>query len=322
MSEPPRIWALLGAHAGDNNQVLALAEALGLPFETKQLSYNGWRHLQPGLLGASLRSLSKAGRKAIASEPPDLTISGGHRSVPVVQHLRRRSNGRTRSVHVGYPRIASDKFDLVVATPEYPVADAANVLRIPFALTRKRDGDAEPVGLPRPIRLLILGGPTLYWRLDRKRISAVVDDLLAAARDEGGSVAAVASPRTPPALFRQVRARLANGGVPSLAVPANGSPSYAALLAAADSLSVTADSVAMLSDALVTGKAVALIPIEPTFGGRFYMQLIGPWRRMRPRDLRFFWRALADQGLLEGGGALPYVNRIVASRVLEIVKSE
>jgi hypothetical protein len=34
VTRDPRIWALLGAHAGDNNQVLALAEELGLPFET------------------------------------------------------------------------------------------------------------------------------------------------------------------------------------------------------------------------------------------------------------------------------------------------
>ena len=30
--KPLRVWALLGPHRGDNNQVLALAEALGLPF--------------------------------------------------------------------------------------------------------------------------------------------------------------------------------------------------------------------------------------------------------------------------------------------------
>ena len=35
-----RVWALLGPHRGDNNQVLALAEALGLPFEEKWLRYN------------------------------------------------------------------------------------------------------------------------------------------------------------------------------------------------------------------------------------------------------------------------------------------
>ena len=35
----PRVWALLGDKAGDNAQVLALARALGWPFEAKRLAY-------------------------------------------------------------------------------------------------------------------------------------------------------------------------------------------------------------------------------------------------------------------------------------------
>src|SRR4051794_38870532 len=78
-----RVWALLGPHRGDNNQVLALAEALGLPFDEKWLSYNQLRRLQPKLLGATLKSVSAGARGQLEGDPPDLTISTGHRSVPV-----------------------------------------------------------------------------------------------------------------------------------------------------------------------------------------------------------------------------------------------
>src|SRR5437868_3207352 len=137
-ASPRRVWALLGAHPGDNNQILALAESLGVPFEAKDLRYNQWRHLHPRILGASLRSLTRQSRIMVAGQPPDLTISCGHRSVPVVQELRRRSQGRTRSVHIGYPRLSPDRFDLVVTGPEYPVPDHPHVLRIPLALSRAR----------------------------------------------------------------------------------------------------------------------------------------------------------------------------------------
>src|SRR5690348_3951784 len=130
-----RVWALLGPHRGDNNQVLALAEALGLPFEEKKLEYNQLRRVPPGLLGATLGSVEKRCRAQLEGEPPDLTISTGLRSVPVVRELKRRSGGRTRCVHLGFPRISPRHFDLVVPTPEYPVPDAQNVLRVPFALT-------------------------------------------------------------------------------------------------------------------------------------------------------------------------------------------
>ena len=39
MGKPPRIWVLLGERRGDNNQLLALAEALQLPFQTRTLEY-------------------------------------------------------------------------------------------------------------------------------------------------------------------------------------------------------------------------------------------------------------------------------------------
>src|SRR5438067_3845378 len=130
-----RVWTLLGPHRGDNNQVLALAEALGLPFEEKTLSYNALRRVPPRWLGATFASVAADARPQIEGEPPDLIISTGLRSVPVVRELKRRSGARTRTVHLGYPRISPKHFDLVVPTPEYPVPDAPNVLRIPFALT-------------------------------------------------------------------------------------------------------------------------------------------------------------------------------------------
>ena len=111
-----RVWALLGPHRGDNNQVLALAEALGLPFEEKWLHYNQLRRVQPWLLGPTFRSVAADARAQLEGEPPDLTISTGLRSVPVVRELRRRSGGKTRAVHLGYPRISPRHFDLVVPT--------------------------------------------------------------------------------------------------------------------------------------------------------------------------------------------------------------
>jgi mitochondrial fission protein ELM1 len=69
---------------------------------------------------------------------------------------------------------------------------------------------------------------------------------------------------------------------------------------AADEIFVTADSVAMISDALVTGKAVGAIPAERSALGSIYlatMDRLRPGRRVHPRDLRFFWRALEEHHL-------------------------
>jgi hypothetical protein len=301
----PRIWALIGARAGDNDQVIALAEALGLPFEIKQLQYNAFRLLGPRLLRRSLISLITPSRRMILSEPPpDLTISAGHRSVAVVQALRHRSGGWTRSIHVGFPRVSPGEFDLVVATPQYPIADHPNLLRVPYALTRAANAEIDSpeqlANLPKPHQLLIVGGPTLFWTIDERMLLTTLGDMLQEASAGGGSVLVTTSPRTPHALRHAIARKLADSDVPSLLARPRQAPRYGSLLETADSIQITADSVAMTSDAIWTGKPVALVPVVKSPLGRAVIAIneaLRPGRRLYPQDLRFFWRALADIGV-------------------------
>ena len=334
-SQPPaKVWALLGPHRGDNNQVLALAQALGLPFEEKQLEYNQLRRIPPSLLGATLRSVTADTRAQLEGDPPDLTISTGLRSVPVVRELRRRSGERMRSVHLGFPRISPRFFDLVVPTPEYPVPDAPNVWRIPFALSPHvaRTVDEADMRIlerfPHPRKLLLLGGPTLYWELPISQIIAAVRGLIEIAARDGGSILAVGSPRTPAELLSAVAGELKESVAPTLLAPNEGSPSYKALIEAADEIFVTADSVAMVADAVMTGKPVGLIPIAKSPLGRVVigaMDRFRPGQRLYPRDLRFFWAALNEHGY---GGTIkapkasspPDFAQLVAERVMRLLE--
>jgi uncharacterized protein len=302
-----RIWALLGARAGDNDQVIALAEALGLPFETRQLEYNGLHALGPRVLGRSLASLTASSRDKILGEPPpDITISAGHRSVAVVRALRHRSRGRTRSIHVGFPRVSPGHFELVIVTPQYPIADHPHLLRVPYALTRTQDlaADADDVArvsvLPAPRQLLIVGGPTLYWRLDKAGLLRSLSAMFDEAKRDNGSVMVTTSPRTPPDVRAEMADILAGSKVPTLMAGPRQRPGYRSLLAQANSIRVTADSVSMTSDAVWTGKPVAIVPIAKSVLGRVafgLMDSIRPGKRLYPQDLRFFWRALAEAGV-------------------------
>lgn len=329
----PRVWALLGPHRGDNNQVLALAEALGFPFEEKKLAYNGLRRVPPIFLGRTFASVEAHLREQLEGKPPDLTISTGLRSVPVVRELERRAGGRMRSVHLGFPRISPKHFDLVVPTPEYPVPDAPNVFRIPFALTPHRErevdrSDAELLAAyPKPRRLLLVGGPTLYWQLPPAALVTAVRVLQEQAQRDGGSILAVGSPRTPVEVLDAVRRTLESSRVPFLFEPGDGPPAYPALVESADAIFVTADSVAMSADAVTTGKPVGIISIEASTVGKVIMQLtdrLRPGKRLYPRDLRFFWAALDEGGF---GGSLdspkasspPDYATIVADRVRQLL---
>lgn len=333
--QPPiRVWALLGPHRGDNNQILALVEALGFGFEEKPLRFNQLRRLQPALLGATFASLDSASRRLLEGEPPDLTISTGHRSVPAVLELKRRSHGRMRAVHLGYPRLSPRHFDLVVPTPEYPVPDAPNVLQIPFALSpHAAPAVLSPAEisqferLPRPRRLAVVGGPTLYWQLPIAAMRALVRRLLEDSASDNGSLLLVASPRTPPALMQALKAELRSSAVPSLAAPRDGAPTYRSMLEAADTIFVTADSVAMVADSVMTGKPVAIVPIEQSALGRVATALndaLRSGRRLFPRDLRFFWAALekhAFGGTVDAPRASnpPDYSAMIADRVRRLL---
>jgi mitochondrial fission protein ELM1 len=335
-SKPPlRVWALTGPHRGDNNQVLALAEALGMPFEEKKLSYNHLRRVPPAVLGPTFRSVDARLRAQLEHKPPDLTISTGLRSVPVVRELKRRSFGRTRAVHLGFPRISPRHFDLLVPTPEYPVPDAPNVLRIPFALTPQGARTVEQSdrallsAYPRPRRLLLVGGPTLYWRLPIEGIRAAIQHLAKVSEESGGSVLAVGSPRTPIEVLAAVREALEGSSVPFLFEPGDGPPAYPALVDAADEIFVTADSVAMVADAVTTGKPVGLVPIAKSGLGQFVMAIMDrlrPGRRLYPRDLRFFWSTLEKEGfsgtlVAPKASSPPDYAKLVAERVRQLLES-
>ena len=295
---PPRIWVLLGERRGDNNQMLGLAEAVGTPFETRTMHYRPrWLWLlrlfptKPFLLtGKSLRTLRPPW--------PDLVIGIGRRSVAVARWIKDKSGGRTRIVRLGNPRVDPHLFDLVITTSQYPVPAAENALVLPIAISRNskppKPTEAEATrlaGLPRPHLLVSLGGTTRYWSLSEADVATAVKRLSEKAAASAGSLIVVSSPRTPGALLKAIRAT-----VPNCHVIADGSIRYPVLLADADEHYVTADSVSMISEALLTGRPVGLIPVELDEEGARDLGT-GKFSSSR-RDIRRFWKDLESKGLL------------------------
>lgn len=287
----PRIWVLLGQRTGDNNQLLALAEALKLPFETRTLHYNLLRAL-PRRLRPGLLSVSRADRALIAPPWPDLVLGIGWRSVPVALWIQQASGGSAKLVRLGNPRAPPGLFNLIMTTPQYPVERQANVLKLPLGMSRygkaaspTEDERAMLAALPRPHRLIAVGGPAKYWRL-RTEIVERAAMALAARR---GTTIIVTSPRTPPNVGESLSS-LANDKIVTVT---GGHPRFAVLLADADEIHVTGDSVAMLSEAVLSGKPVGIVPIELDGHGQHVLErdTIGN------RDLRRFWASLRDNGL-------------------------
>jgi hypothetical protein len=185
-------------------------------------------------------------------------------------------------------------------------------------------------GHPAPRRLLIIGGPSLYWQLDPEAVWKALTLMVEKTKAKGGSVIVIGSPRTQRHLLAEAERRVRNLAPPASYVPVGGQPSYREVLEQADTITVTADSVAMVSDALATGKPIGLIPIRPTRMGRVVMAAMDrlrPAEPLRPRDLRSFWRVLQHRGFVGTPAepksvSLPDLNRLAAVRARAILDKD
>ena len=93
LTRVPSVWALLGLAPGDNGQVLALAEAVGWPFETRQLAFRRSELLASRLLGVTLLGLDPARSDPLRPPWPELIVTAGRRNEPVAGGVQPAAGG-------------------------------------------------------------------------------------------------------------------------------------------------------------------------------------------------------------------------------------
>lgn len=300
----PRIWVIPGNRPGDDAQVYALAEELGLPFETRKLVFN-WRFWLSGkYMGASPISVERGLRERTLVPPwPELIILVGRRAVPIARWVQQENGGRTRLVLVGHPRVSPDLFDLVYTTRQYLTPAGPSMRLQPVAMSRYREkpkpSDAESwwlSSLPRPHLLLMLGGETRHWTMRPRTIAGHAAKLAAGAKRAGGSLIVVRSARTTDEVLDAIEQGLEGAGCEWRVVRSD-FPRFPVLLDEADELFPTADSISMISESVITGKPVGIVPVEMKLMGRL---MLGSERKMRTnpaRDLRRFWNFVVEEKL-------------------------
>jgi mitochondrial fission protein ELM1 len=310
----PLLWLIMGARVGDNNQLLALASALGCPFDTKILEYNALRRLP--VFRHGLNAVAHRSRSLIRPPWPDLVLCVGYGSVAVARHIRQQSGGRTKLVHVGNPRENLEDFDLQITTPQYTGRAAANLVELPFAIGNPAR-DVRPTelerewleALPTPRRLVAVGGPARHWQLDHRALRRAICVLRD--RQPTSSLIVATSPRTTAGTRRLLESLISGPGQALV----HDFPRFATLLASSDEIYVTADSVSMLSEAILSGKPVGMIPIERSLRGRLTEWLWErPMKRATLPNFRAFWHSLRRRRLV-GTVELP-----VASNVCDTVE--
>ncbi len=291
------VWVLVDDRPGNASQCLGVAEALGLGFQVKNLTYRPAGALPNAALGASFFGLTAASCEGLMPPWPDVVVAAGRRTGPVARQIKRLSGGAALLAQIMFPgRAGIAEYDLVSVPHHDRVSARPNVMRIigaPHRVTEEAlreaavEWRARLGGLPRPRIALMVGGSTRRRRFTEAMACQLGSAANTLAGSVGGALLVSTSRRTGP-----VEAAL----VAEITVPSHlyrwgdGSDNpYVGYLGTADAVIVTGDSVSMCSEACATSGPV---------------YIYAPEALTAPKHGRF------HQGLFERGYARPLAGRL------------
>ncbi len=193
----------------------------------------------------------------------DVVIGAGRRVAPFVEAIKR--DGRARAVQILDCGLPPARFDLVI-TPAHDGVSGANVVQTlgsvnritPDGLAAARTAWSGTFGtLPGPRIAVLIGGATKRTPMTAAMTQRLADDLAALAAHTGGTLMITASRRTGEANTALLRAALPEAWF----WDGSGDNPYQGMLAWADAIMVTDDSVNMASEAASTPAPVMIYPL-------------------------------------------------------------
>ena len=261
MSDLVAPWILTEGLAGLRAQALGLAEAAGLTADVRDLRPAApWRWVPARFWPGPLRVVSDAVRAPV----PGLVIGCGGMAAAVLAALRGASR---RVVQVQNPRMDISRFDVIVAN-RHDELTGPNVIVTRTALHRvtpaRLAAEAEVwrdrfQALPRPLVAVLLGGSNGRYRLDAAEGGKLAASLARMMERDKVGLMVTPSRRTNPAVTRMIADAVTplGGYVWDFA----GENPYFGMLALADLIVVTQDSVSMISEAAATAAPVLVAPL-------------------------------------------------------------
>jgi mitochondrial fission protein ELM1 len=255
-------WVVTEGLIGLQNQAIGLAQALGLPYVLKEVkkSKGFWQ-------------LFSSGKHGLTPPWPDLLISCGRQSVSSSVAVRRASEYKTFTVHIQDPLTDPKQFDVVIV-PAHDKVRGENVFVTQGAIHHvspekliSAAGHFRPLlaSLPRPLISVLIGGKNRHQSFSAALAHDFAGKLRLAATNTGGGLAISFSRRTGAGNETIIRQDLK--GYPSYIWDGTGENPYLGLLALADAIVVTSDSISMVSEACSAGKPVYIYEL-PNGGKR------------------------------------------------------
>jgi len=281
-------WILSEGLAGLRSQAVGLAEAAGLEPDVRELRPRApWRWFPAAAWPLPLAAVADS----VSLPAPPLTIGCGGMAAAVLAALRRHGG---RVVQVQNPRMNPRHFDLIIANrhdeltgPNVFVTRTALHRVTPARLAAEADIWRDRfAAYPRPLVAVLLGGSNGRYRLDKTEGGRLAADLTAMMRRDGVGVVVTPSRRTDPAVTQILRDALIPLG--GWVWDFIGENPYFGMLALADMIIVTQDSVSMISEAAATTAPVMFVPLPGQSRRQsLFIQVMVNEDRIRPFAGRF-----------------------------------
>lgn len=258
-----KIWIIIDQKIGNANQAIAVANAMGFPYETKEIYYNFLSILPNRLKFDSLIGVDLEKTSPLLSPYPDIVISSGRSTAPIARYIKLKSPS-SYIIHIMNPDMNFTKFDLVAL----PIHDqkngfdnVVNTVGAPTFLSLAKLEDAggrlkdRLTDYQSPFIALIFGGKTKLGDYKNEEIIEIAKNASRVAKNLGASLLVSTSRRTDKNHIKLLQDNLEvknyfynfNDG---------GDNPYLGFLALAEYFIVSADSVSIISDCLSTGKPV------------------------------------------------------------------
>jgi mitochondrial fission protein ELM1 len=290
--------------AGLQAQALGLAEAAGLtPPIVDLIPRFPFNRMPAALWPDPLRATG------ITPQTGGLALTIGGVGGAVGAALRRAGS---QVVQIQNPRVALTKFDLVIAN-QHDEITGTNVIIVRTALhraTQARLDAAREVWLPRfahlprPLVAVLVGGSNGRFKLEEPQGEALARDLASVMHRDKAGVMVTPSRRTAPAVRHLLTRVLSPLG--GYVWDMEGENPYFGMLACADMVVVTVDSISMVSEAVATHAPVLLA------------ELPGKSRRIELflRSLKEIGRVRPFAGRLEYWPVLPLDDTAAAAAAM------
>lgn len=259
------VWVLADSRVGNLNQAIALAEKMGLNYELKHLEYNCFGKLPNCLLALSPIHVKKGWLSSLGAtgKYPDVIISSGRRTASIASYLKYKSGNKIKIIQIMHPNLLFSHFDLVILPYHDTIKkNAVNIVQVTGALNNIPDkifasNNELHKNYPSLGRFIavIIGGNSKHYDFSKNGAKEFAEILSNIAKNQQYTLFVSFSRRTPGGAKQMIKNNLPSSAIIYDPLEERDKPNpYLSMLATADYIIATADSISMCSEAASTGK--------------------------------------------------------------------